>query len=888
MSWLRRLLSGSRMDQELDAELRFHFEQQVAEKARLGISEDEARRSARLEFGGLEQVKEDCRESRGTMWVAFVVQDLRFAARQLRKAPGFAVIAVAALSVGIGAAAAIFSVMDAVLLRPLPFAHQERIVVPVMTSRARFAQSYSYLSYRDVRAQLQTFDVLAGYAGGVDNINLEGPGGPASLRVIKGTDNFFTVFGVKPILGRTYEPGEDQPGRDNIAVLSYETWKINFAGLTDVVGKVVRLGGTPYTVIGVMPAGFRFPLSAHNVIYTPLHPSESWRKSRGAHWLRTVGLLKEGVSRNGALADLNRVLAEIGRAYPDTDGGLTGSLIPLAVQVNSLDSGGKASGPLGTLALACLALLGIACVNVAGLLLARGVKREREMALRAAVGANRRRLVLQMLNESMVLCIFGLVGGMLVSWLLLKAMNIFLIKALARGADIHLNMTVVAVALGLSMLTSVLASLAPAVRLSGTDPNRALRAGGGGAGSGRGQHRLRSIFVVTQVALSLVLLVVSGLLLRNLRDLLKTDLGFNPSTILATEIDLSPGRYEGRDPVAAFYHPLLERVSHLPGVAGAGVIDNLPVQSWGSNENVHIAGQAPYPPNQEMLSEIRFVSTGYFDAMGIQLVRGRMLSPELDRVDINPAGTAIVNEAFRRKFFANGGNPVGAHLDDDPKAKLKMGIVGVVTDVRQDLQQPPMAEMDWLIDALPPNLRMDYLGNMMLVVHSSGNLPALVPSLRNAFHEVDPTVPFKTPEPMTQVVDEQLIFERMESWLFGIFASFALLLAMIGLYGLVNHEVELRTREIGICMALGSTRALAMRQVLRRVALLIATGTGLGWLLTLALKKVLSSVVEMNADHDLALFVCLTAGLAAMGILASIIPARRAASIEPMQVLRTE
>jgi predicted permease len=373
-----------------------------------------------------------------------------------------------------------------------------------------------------------------------------------------------------------------------------------------------------------------------------------------------------------------------------------------------------------------------------------------------------------------------------------------------------------------------------------------------------------------------------------LRDMLKTNLGFNPSTILTTEIDLSPGRYAGLDPVEAFYHPLLERVSHLPGVEAAGVIDNLPVQSWGSTEIVHITGQAPYPPNQEMSSEVRFVSKGYFDAMGIKLVRGRMLSPELDGADINPAGTAIVNEAFRRKFFANGGTPVGAHLDDDPKAKLKMGIVGVVTDVRQDLQQPPMAEMDWLIDALPPKQRMDYLGGMMLVVRSSENLPALVPSLRKAFQEVDPTAPFKTPETMTQIVNEQLILQRMESWLFGTFASFALLLAMIGLYGLINHEVELRTREIGIRMALGSTRALAARQVLRRVALLMATGTVLGWLLTLALNKFLSSVVVMNAGHDLALFVGLTVGLAGIGILASLIPARRAASIEPMQALRAE
>jgi predicted permease len=435
-------------------------------------------------------------------------------------------------------------------------------------------------------------------------------------------------------------------------------------------------------------------------------------------------------------------------------------------------------------------------------------------------------------------------------------------------------------------VTSVVASLAPAVRLSGTDPNRALRAGGG-AGTGPGQHRLRSLFVVTQVALSLVLLVASGLLLRNLHGLLKTNLGFDAKTILTASINLSPGNYEGRDPLVAFYRPLLERVSHLPGVQGSGLINILPVQNWGSNGDVHISGQPPYPPNEEMLAEERLVSAGYFDAMGIKLVRGRMLSQPLDTPD-RPASAVVVNEAFRRKFFSGGGDPVGAHMDDNDKAELKTGIVGVVTDVRQDLQQPPLAEMDWLIDEITPKDRLDNLANMTLVVRSSGDLQALVRSLRNAMHEIDPTVPFKVPETMTEVVSETLVFQRMESWLFGIFAAIALLLAVIGLYGLVNHEVELRTREIGIRMALGSTRGLVMREVVRRVAILMVVGVGIGWALTLALKKVLASVVEMHAGHDAVLLAGVTLGLIVVGVLVSVAPARRAATIDPMQALHDE
>jgi putative ABC transport system permease protein len=889
MNWWQRFFRSKRMERDLDSELRFHVEQQAADKVRAGIPEQEAQRSTRLEFGGLDQIKEDCRESRGTQWAASTVQDIRFALRQLYRSPGFAIIAVLTLSLGIGASAAIFNVIDAVLLRPLPYAHQDRLVLPIMTSRTGDTEPASYLSYLDERAQLRTFDVVAAFPN-FSTINLEGPNGPASLKVVKSSDNFFDVFGVQPLLGRTYLPGEDQPGKDDVTVLSYEVWQSNFGGQADAVGKVVQLDGKPYTVIGVMPAGFRFPLEARGAIYTPLHMNPTWAKSRGMHWIRTIGRLKEGVSREQARADLVRVMADLGRAYPEQEGGHSvAQLLPLDIAVNSVDRFGTKTlaGPLGTLALAVLALLGIACVNVAGLLMARGVQREREMALRAAVGASRMRLVRQLISESLALCVAGLAGGVIVGWAVLHAMSLFLVQAMSRGAEIHLNLTVVAAAAGLSLLTSVLASLAPALRLSGTDPNRALRAGGRAAGTGRGQHRLRYAFVVTQVALSLVLLVVSGLLLKNLQGLLQTEIGIDPGAILTTRIDLSKGRYEGRDPVQNFYQPLLEKIQHLPGVQGAGVIDLLPVESWGDGFGVHITGQPPYPPNQDMGAETRFVSAGYFNAMGIRLMRGRPLSPALDKAD-NPAGSMVVNEAFQKKFFSNGGDPVGAHIDDAPKSELKSGIVGVVTNVRQSLREPQMAEMDWLIDEIDPKERLNNLNSMTLVVGSNGDLDALIPSLRNAVHEIDPTVPFKTPVTMTQVMSDALMLERLEGWLFGIFAAFALLLAVIGLYGLVNHEVELRTREIGIRMALGSTRLRIIRLVLGNVALLLATGLGVGWLLTLTLRKVLSAVVEMHAEHDFILLAGLTIGLAVIGILASLIPARRAASVEPVLALRNE
>ena len=889
MSILRRitnLFSRTKVHREIDAELRSHIEMRIEDNLAAGMSPREARREALLRFGNRAAIHERTSEADAALYLENLWADMRYALRQLARSPGFAITAVLALSLGVGAATAIFSVLDVVLLRPLPYANQDRLVFPFMKGRTGGSLPASVLNYYEERAQLQTFTAMAGYST-LDRVNLERPEGSVSLRATKTTDNFFTVFGVAPILGRTFLPGEDQPGKDNVAVLSYEVWQDYFNGRADIVGQSVKIDGSPYTIVGVMPAGFRFPLGMKQAIYTPLHAPESWRNARGMHWMRTVGRIKDGVTIEAAQADINRVMANLAKTWPQQEEGHTATLIPLAAEVNGFASDGKMKGPMQTLALAVLALLGIACVNVAGLLLARSVKREREIALRAAVGASRRRLIRQMINESLVLALAGLGGGVLMSWLLLKAMNVFLVEAIARGADVSLNLKVLAVALVIATLTSVLASLAPAIRLSGADPNRALRGGAGsGASLGKGQHRLRSTFVITQVALSLVLLMVSGLLLRNLQELFKTDLGFNPDKIIAVVLDLSRGNYKDRDPLLAFYHPLLDRVSHLPGVTASGVIDLLPILEWGDGYEIHITGQPPYPKNAAMGAETRNVSPGYFDAMGIKLTRGRLLSPSLDRPE-NTASSMVVNEALRRKFFSNGGDPVGAHIDDAGKAEDKSGIVGVVSDIRQDLQLPPMPEMDWLIDAIPPKSRMDALRNMFLMVRTDGDPKALIPSLRSVIHDIDPGVPFRS-QTMNEAINERLTFERMESWLFGIFAAFALLLACIGLYGLISHEVQLRTREIGIRMALGSARSSVMLQVLRRVALLILTGTAIGWLLTLASRKVLASIVDIHAAQDLGLLAGISIGMILVGILTSITPARTAASIEPMEALRTD
>ncbi len=809
-----------------------------------------------------------------------MMQDVRYAVRQMRKSPGFAAIAVVTLALGVGAATAVFSVIDAVMLRPLPFDHPEKIVLTETRAPSGYTQPFSYPSYKDFKHRFQSFTAFAGFI--TTNVNMEGPGGPVSLRVVRATDNFFDVFGVKPLMGRAFVDGEDEPGKDNVVVLGYEVWKGDFSGDAAVVGKTIRMDGAPYVVIGVMPAGFRFPLSLRHGVYTPIHAQATgYGDKRGGHWIQTIARLKDGVAAGQAQAEFTAGLNDLGRQYPDTDGGRTGKLRDLDQAVL-----GKTGGTLWMLVGAVLALLAIACVNVAGLLLARAVKREREMAMRAAVGAGRGRLVRQMLTESLLLGGMSSLLGVAIAYGLLGAMKSYLVTALARGADVHMDGSVLAAAIGFASLTAVLASLMPAARLSGVDPNRVLKAGGA-AGAGRGQHRLRASFIAAQVMLSMTLLVVAGLLLQTLARARSKDLGFDPAHILSEQIELAPGNYATRDAIADFWNPLLERVKRIHGVEGAGVINILPIDSWGSNSDVHISGQPPYPKDQAMLAELRFVSEGYFDAMGIKRVKGRMLSPGLDP-STQKAGTVVVNEAFQRKFFASGGDAVGAHMDDSDKADEKTGVVGVVTNVRQDLNEPALAEMDYLIDELPVKMRLTMLGSMALVVRTSGDPKLLIPELRSALHEVDATVPFHQPESMTEVVSDQLVMQRMESWLFGVFAAIAVVLALVGLYGLISHEVEIGARDIGVRMALGATRGLVMRMVLGRVLLLIGIGAGLGLGLAYSLRKAIGSVVEMQTGRDAGVMVGLAAALIAMGAMAAFFPARRAASIEPMEALRSE
>ncbi|HEX4021864.1 MAG TPA: ABC transporter permease [Acidobacteriaceae bacterium] len=810
-----------------------------------------------------------------------LLYDLRYALRQLRKSPGFTVAAVLTLALGIGGAAAMFSVVDAVILRPLPYKNVDRIVQITTKAAANYLQPASWPEYLDMRRLSSTFSTFAGVNFG-RGVTLQKGKQAIYLPNIQGTANFFDLYGVRPLLGRTFLPGEDQNGKDDVVVLSYEVWRQYFGGQKNILGQTIHLDGSPYTIVGVMPAGFRVRFDKPNIVYTPLHLSADQIKSRGSHWLPTFGLLKPGVTIAQANADMNHVLNEMGRQFPDEDKGKTAKVIPIVDWLHINQEGNNDRSQVWLLLAAVFAVLLIACTNVAGLLLARGLLREREMAVRAALGANRKRLVGQMLTESMVLGLGGAVAGIVMAILLLDGMQQFLERAFRRGGDVHLDLPVLIVTFVLSLLASTAAGLIPAWRAARMDPNRALKAGGN-AGTTRHQHRLRAGFVVVQVALSLILLVCSGLLLLGLRNMLETNMGFNPKNLLTLEVDIPSGDYKGRNFVQALVQPLEARVQAIPGVTAVGSNDLMPIQEYGSNSDIAIVGKPVDPLDKQRLTEMRFITPGYFAAMQLPILKGRDFTAQ-DAATTQQV--AIVNETWVKEFLDKKEDPLAQAFAGDPGTP-NTAIVGVVRSGRQNISQLPLAEADFPMTQMPESWQA-FVPSFFLFVRTSLPPTSITPQLRKVLHDIAPDVAFHTPETMENVLDDALVTNRMLSWLFGLFATIAVLLTAIGIYGLLSQEVASRTRDIGIRMALGATRTGVAQLVLTRVGILLTVGLTLGLIGVVLARQLLSAVLTIQFANDVWVIAAIALALGGIGLVSALLPVRRAASIDPMRALRAE
>jgi putative ABC transport system permease protein len=523
----------------------------------------------------------------------------------------------------------------------------------------------------------------------------------------------------------------------------------------------------------------------------------------------------------------------------------------------------------------------IACVDVAVMLLARGVARQREMAIRTALGAGRMRIVRQVLFENLVLGLISAVAGLLLAWGLTAGMSQFLTKSFQRGGNIQLNWAVFAAAFAIAVLSSLIFGMIPAKKMSAADPNRSLKSGAA-AGTDRGDYRLRSGFVIAEVALSLMLLVCTGLVLMQLWRMQHLDFGYTTDHLLTLEINVSPGDYAGKDLDAALYRPLVEKINALPGVKAAGYNRLIPLLEWGWNSGVNMVGKPPDPPDHERLAEVRMVSPGWYQAMGLRLLKGRLPDPAIDKP--GSPDVVVVNQKFVDTFLP-GEEPIGQQIKQDPTNQT---IIGVVSNGRQSVEDSILAEVDYPMSEVPLKDSAETLTPMALFVRTTVPPEAIVAQLRQALHEVGPTVPFQTPETMDDVLAESLVFDRMQGWLFSIFAVIALILALTGIYGVLSQEVSLQTRDIGLRMALGASRPDIVRLVLSRAALLMSVGVVIGVVGSVVSRRLLASVVPVQVGRDGLAIALLALGLGVVGLIASMLPARRAASIEPMQALRNE
>ena len=800
----------------------------------------------------------------GTVW-----QDLRFGLRVLAKQPAFTLVAVVTLALGIGANTAIFSVVNAVLLSPLPFPESHRLVDLFETFKPNGFGSVSVPNLRDWQQQNTVFEGIAAYTGG--NFNLESGDNPQRLNALRVEAHYFDVLGLRPALGRTFARGEDEAGRDRVVVLSDALWRASFGADPNIVDKTVPLNGQNYTVIGVMPPS----LSAlsRTQLWGPLVFSESEKSARGSHAFQAVGRLRDGVTLEQAAEQMSAIAARLEQQYPDAQ---TGRGVRLTKYEDRITG-----GLVRTILLVLLGAVGfvllIACTNVANLLLARAAGRYREIAVRMALGAGAIRLVRQFLTEGLLLSAAGGALGVAVAWLGLDLLGKLAFAFVPRSSEIRLDARVLLFTLGVSVLTGVVFGIAPAIQAVRTNVQEALKDGSNSSSLGMGGGWMRSALVVTEVAAAFVLLIGAGLLVNSFARLVSVSHGVNPENLLTARLSLPQEKYPDADSRRRFHEQVLARVSAIPGVEAAGMTSHLSIEQFGTNGNVPVEGKT-YPPNQEPLVEMRTVSPDYFRAMGVRLVRGRLF----DSRDTNDSPPGIlINEAMARTIWP-GEDPVGKRVFGQPD---RVPVIGVVSDVKNlGLARPAAPELYWNYTQGDDSM----LRNVTLAVRSRHDAGALTAAVRREVQAVDPGQPVFNVQTMQAVIDSTVSDRRLMMTLIGVLAALSLVLAVVGIYGVMSYTVAQHTREIGIRMALGAQRSDIYRLVVGKGLVLTFVGLCLGLAASFGLTRFLESLLfEVRATDPLT-FAGVALLLLAVALLACLVPARHATKVDPMIALRYE
>lgn len=867
---LRALFHREKAETELDSELRFHLASQIESNIRAGMSSEAARQSALREFGGVELAKEECRDERGTQFFENLWQDVRFGLRMLRKNPGFTTVAVLTMALGIGANTAIFSVVSAVLLRPLPYPNQARLLHVHETHFGSTASTnFTYANFLDLQRDSKSLENLAAYRPWT--FNLTGSGDAEQVLGAQVSANFFSALGIHPILGRTIDTADDALGGENhVAVLSYALWQSHFGSDAEIIGKTTEANSQQYLIIGVTPQNFKLPEYAK--MWCPLVPSGKLHDNRTSRLLTVIANLSGGKSLAVARAELSSVAAQIQNENPGASPDLSINAVPLKESIVT-----PVRPALMTLLIAVGLLLLIACANVANLLLARGATRKKEIATRLALGAGRARLICQLLTESLMIASLGGALGCAFAWWSLKFV-VALNGEFPRFREITLDWRVLGFTLFISFVTGIIFGIAPAMASLKLDFNASLKERAPNS-SGARRGGISQPLVALQFALAMLLLIGAGLLGRSFLRLVNVNPGFNSENLLTMRVFLSPVRFPENDPKAAVVlHQMLEQVRAIPGVRSAGLVNTLPITGGAATDFIIQGRPAPLPRN-EPVANINIVDSGYFRAIGIPLIDGREFTENDTQ---QSARVMIINQAMAKEFWPNE-SPIGKRVTMKNWGPPLTGeIVGVVGDTKADGIAADIYPMIyWPYFQFPQNFNA-------FVVRTDGDPVQMIAAIKERIWSVDKTLPISGIATMDQLISDSLARRRLNMVLLSIFASVALLLAAVGIYGVMSYSVSQRTNEMGIRIALGAQPRNVSVLILKQGLSVALIGMTIGIGAAFALTRLMSSLLFGISATDPFAFGAVAIALMVVALLACYIPARRATRVDPMTALRNE
>jgi putative ABC transport system permease protein len=868
---LRSFFCRVQLDRDLDAELRSHLEMAFERNLAQGLSREQARRQALLDFGGLEQARQSYREARGLPVLDALRHDLRFAFRLLGKSPGFTAVVVLTLGLGMGSTTTIFSVVNSILLRPLPYQNSQRLSRIQENHPGSASMGVTYATFLDLRREATTIENASAYREWIFNVT--GRAEPAQISGALVSGNFFAALGSTPMLGRTILPEDDQPGANNrVVVLSYALWAGHFAADRSILGQTVMINAEPFAVIGVMPPGFDFPNQSE--MWCPLVPGGRFHDNRRAHLLTALADVASGQSGGDISGELTAFAKRVEERNPGVDDpSLSLTAVPLQKSLTA-----PVRRALGILFFAVGLLLVIACANVANLLLARTAARSKEIAVRLALGASRARLALLLLTESLFMSLLGGTLGLFLAEAGLGFIRAQNGEALGRFASVHLDWRVFTFACGLSLLSGLFFGLAPAVRGSKVDLNAPLKEGHWE--NAQTSRRLSgAALTVLQFALATILLAGAGLLGGSLFELLRVKPGFNPDHLLTLQVFLSPVKYPERDAKSGItLHEMLESIRALPGVRSAGVVNSLPI-SGGPDTDFVIEGRPAPRAGDEPGADIRVADSKYFSTMGIPLLAGRVFT---EHDDAAASRAVVINQTLARAFWPNE-SPLGQHLTmKDWGPPLTGEIVGVVGDVKTNGLDEPVGPMIYW-----SYYQFGTIFNR-IVVRADDDPLGLIPAVKNRIWAVDKDQPVSQIQTMGQILSQSLARRRLYVVLLSFFALVALSLASAGIYGVVSYAVTRRTREMGIRIALGAERLDVLRLIILQAAKLALAGELLGILAALGATRLLAGLLFGLSPIDPVTLAGVALLLTAVAMVACYFPARRAMRVDPIVALRYE